>query len=153
MAISRPEASASPARILAASWIRSRLSTSNTGLGGGISAGSGSSPRRISTLRTPMAEAPSRSAWSAIRLRSRQVNWRIGSIPAPARMAAPASADMWTIARGPSVTLSASTRPRNGSAASSSSPGAPEAGGTSSAVIANSPFSRVRANPDSAVVS
>ena len=53
-------------------------STSNTALACGWSPALGSSPVRHNRLRTPQAAAPMRSACNAIRLRSREVNWRIG---------------------------------------------------------------------------
>ena len=61
-------------------------SRSNTGLVSGWSPALGSSPVRHRRLRTPVAAAPIRSPCSAMRLRSRQVNCRIGSMPSRTSM-------------------------------------------------------------------
>ena len=68
-------------RIARAISVSARESRSNTGLASGWSPAVGSSPRSSSRLRTPSAAAPISSPCSAMRLRSRQVSWRIGSMP------------------------------------------------------------------------
>jgi len=56
-------------------------------------------------LRMPSAAAPSSSACSAMRLRSRQVIWRIGSTPLRTRKCEAARLDMCAFDPAPSVTL------------------------------------------------
>src|SRR2546421_4434318 len=75
-----------------------------------------SSPLISTRLRTPRAAAPSKSAWSASRFRSRTVSCMIGSRPFSTRRCAAASDDMWTCAPVLSVQLTASTDPRSTSA-------------------------------------
>ncbi len=87
----------------------------------------------------PIAAAPIRSPCSAIRLRSRQVSWRIGSMPFWMRIAAAAGAAMWARALAPSVTLTASASPLSGSALAMRSAGSNDAGGVISAVMTNCP--------------
>src|SRR5579871_2402793 len=91
----------------------------------------------------PSAAAPKRSLCKAIRLRSRQLSCRIGSMPFVARIAAAASGLMLTRACAPSVTLTASARPRSGNALSSSTWRSADAGGAISAVTANCPARRI----------
>src|SRR6266550_3021685 len=75
-----------------------------------------SSPLISTRLRTPRAAAPSKSAWSASRFRSRTVSCMIGSRPFSTRRWAAASDDMCTCAPVLSVQLIASTDPRSTSA-------------------------------------
>ena len=65
--------------------------------------------RRASTsmLRMPSAAAPRRSPCSASRLRSRQVIWKIGSMPLCTRKCAAARLERCTLAPAPSVTFTA----------------------------------------------
>jgi hypothetical protein len=58
---------------------------------------------------SPTAHAPSRSAVTANRFRSRTVSCSVGSIPARATNEAPATGDMCALAVGLSVMLAAST--------------------------------------------
>src|SRR5260370_20222182 len=74
-----------------------------------------------------------------MRLRSRQVSCKIGSIPAATSSAAAAVAPMWAWALAPSVTLTASASPRNGSALAVRSSGLQDTGRTTSAVITKRP--------------
>src|SRR5690606_4046415 len=113
----------------------------------------GSSPCKTRRLRTPWAAAPRRSPAMAMRLRSRQVVWRIGSKPLPARMAAAAKLDIVARAPGASVTLTASTRPRSGAAASSRASGEADSGGVTSAVITKVPASSFSSSVAMATVS
>ena len=53
----------------------------------------------------PNTEPPSMSPWMPRRLRSRQVNWITGSIPACFSMMPTARLETWTIADWLSVTL------------------------------------------------
>ena len=110
-------------------------SMSNTGLVSGWSPALGSSPVSVSRLITPAAAAPMRSPWSAMRLRSRQVNCRIGSIPACTSIAAAIGAHRWARALAPSVTLTASASPRSGSALRMRSAGSNDTGGLISVVM------------------
>ena len=68
--------------------------------------------RRVSTRRLwmPSAAAPISSPCSAMRLRSRQVSWRIGSIPRPPQRARRRRGRRCTRAPAPSVTLTASAQ-------------------------------------------
>src|SRR5256884_5655761 len=75
-----------------------------------------SSPLISTRLRPPGAAAPSRSAGSASRFRSRTVSCMIGSRPFSTRRWAAASDDMCTCAPVLSVQLIASTDPRSTSA-------------------------------------
>src|SRR5829696_7646960 len=166
---SAPGASATPTRNraggsmtvppMARPWPRSvarrarpTASRSNTGLAS-LAPTSMGSPDRHSTARMPRAWAPSRSAASARRLRSRQVSWSTGSRPSPAASMAAASGVMPTRAVALSVTLTASTRPRRRRAARRTTPGSADRGGTSSPVTTNRPASSSRARftsgPDS----
>src|SRR5215470_8831074 len=77
-----------------------------------------------------------------MRLRSRQVSCKIGSIPAATSNAAAAIALMWAWALAPSVTLTASASPRNGSALAVRSSGLQDTGGTTSAVMTKRPAAR-----------
>src|SRR5829696_7439016 len=158
---SAPGASATPTRNraggsmtvppMARPWPRSvarrarpTASRSNTGLAS-LAPTSMGSPDRHSTARMPRAWAPSRSAASARRLRSRQVSWSTGSRPSPAASMAAASGVMPTRAVALSVTLTASTRPRRRRAARRTTPGSADRGGTSSPVTTNRPASSSRA--------
>ena len=67
------------------------------------------SPERQRRFRAPNAHAPSSSEVSASRFRSRTVSCSVGSTPARATNAAPATGDMCAEAVGLSVTLAAST--------------------------------------------
>src|ERR1039458_7025729 len=60
-------------------------------------------------LRTPSANAPSRSDCSAMTLRSRVVSWIIGASPSSIIHTAHASGDSFTVAAWLSVTLAACT--------------------------------------------
>ena len=77
-----------------------------------------------------------------MRLRSRQVSCKIGSIPAATSRAAAAVVLMWAWALAPSVTLTASASPRNGSALAVRSSGLQDTGGTTSAVMTKRPAAR-----------
>src|SRR5258707_14624997 len=77
-----------------------------------------------------------------MRLRSRQVSCKTGSIPAATSSAAAAVALMWAWALAPSVTLTASASPRNGSALAVRSSGLQDTGGTTSAVMTKRPATR-----------
>ena len=135
----RPDASSPLSRRSRAIAVSVVESTSNTALVCGWSPAAGSSPVRHNRLRTPQAAAPMRSACSAIRLRSRQVNWRIGSMPARASRAAAIGAQRCARALAPSVTLTASARPASGNALRSRSSASHETGGVISAVTTNRP--------------
>src|SRR5438477_522636 len=76
----------------------------------------GSSPLMNTKFSMPSAAAPSTSACSAMRLRSRPVIWTMGSTPALRMITAAATAAIATIARFESVTLTASTKPLRASA-------------------------------------
>jgi len=71
----------------------------------------------------------------AMRLRSRQVSWRMGSIPFCIRIEAATVESRWARALAPSVTLTASARPFIDAARSIRSFGSAESGGVTSAVI------------------
>ena len=88
----------------------------------------------------PSAAAPSMSPCSASRLRSRQVIWKIGSMPACTRKCAAARLERCTLAPAPSVTLIAVTSPFSGSARRRNSAGSVETGGVISAVTTNWPL-------------
>src|SRR5882762_7275807 len=90
----------------------------------------------------PSAAAPSRSACSAMRFRSRQVICRTGSTPLRTRKCAAARLDMCALDPAPSVTLIAVTSPRNASAWSMNSAGSVDTGGESSAVTTKLPSCR-----------
>src|SRR5208337_3084245 len=83
---------------------------------------------------------PSRSPWIAMRLRSRQTTCITGSQPACASSTETLKLDMWQLAPAASVTLSASTQPRNGSSRERTSAGSAESGGGNSAVTTNAPL-------------
>src|SRR5574341_1001955 len=87
----------------------------------------------------PSASAPSRSPCSASRLRSRQVIWKIGSIPVCTRKCAAARLERCTLAPAPSVTFTAVARPLRGSARRRNSAGSVDTGGVISAVTTNCP--------------
>ena len=87
----------------------------------------------------PSAAAPSMSPWSARRLRSRTVNCNTGSMPFLAMMAAQASADIWTLAPAPSVTLTASTSPFRQATLSITAASLAPSGGVVSAVTTKAP--------------
>ena len=123
-------------RAVSRSW---RGSRSNTGLASGWSPALGSSPRSISRLRTPHAAALMRSLCNAMRLRSRQVSCRIGSMPFSTSMAAAVTAPRCARAPAPSVMLTASARPLSGIALASNSPRSVETGGVTSAVMTKRP--------------
>ncbi len=122
-----------------ASCVRPTVSRSNTGLASGWSPCLGSSPLSISMLRMPSAAAAIRSLCSAMRLRSRQVNWRIGSMPFCSSRPAAVTAPRCARAPAPSVTLTASARPLSGIALASRSAASNEAGGVISAVMTKRP--------------
>jgi hypothetical protein len=86
-----------------------------------------------------------------MRLQSRQVSWRIGSMPACSSSVAAAVALMWARAPAPSVTLTASAKPFNGVARARRSAGSQDTGGTTSAVTTNWPPVRRRASPEGRV--
>ena len=102
------------------------------------------SPLRQSMLRSPSAEAPSRSLCSAIRLRSRQTIWKTGSTPTDFRIAAAAMLLMRTIAVWLSVTLTASTNFFSSSPLRMTTSASALRGGPHSAVTAKAPASRTR---------
>src|SRR5712692_125746 len=77
-----------------------------------------------------------------MRLRSRQVSCKIGSIPAATSSAAAAVALMWAWALAPSVMLTASASPRSGSALAVRSSGLQDTGGITSAVMTKRPAAR-----------
>ncbi len=56
----------------------------------------------------PMAEAPTSSLCRAMRLRSRQVSWRMGSMPLFSRIVAAIMESRCARALAPSVTFTAS---------------------------------------------
>src|SRR5690242_614781 len=93
----------------------------------------------------PSAAAPMRSLSSARRLRSRQVIWRIGSIPFCMSSTAAAALDICALAPAPSVRLTAVAMPLSGSARFRRSSGSAETGGATSAVMTNLPLSRAAA--------
>ena len=133
-----------PPLMPAAAPMTSAETTSKTPLASGWSPFFGGSPPMKAMFRTPSAHAPSRSAWIAIRFRSRLVICMIGS--------SPWSSSRWETAIGAiamraaweSVTLNASTwrlRPRARSRSESSDV---PFGGVSSLVTTNpSPSSAV----------
>src|SRR5688572_1211161 len=88
----------------------------------------------------PSDAAPWRSPCSAIRLRSRQVIWKIGSSPLCTRKCAAARLERCTFAPAPSVTLIAVASPLRGSARRRNSAGSVETGGVISAVTTNCPL-------------
>src|SRR6266404_3153112 len=135
-----PEGRRCSARIRCAMASSPRLSRSNTAFASGWSPSFGSSPARHSTLRMPRETAPSRSPCSARRLRSRQVIWKMGSIPFWTRKCAAARLERWTLAPAPSVTLTAVARPLSGSAREMNSAGSVDTGGVISAVTTKSPL-------------
>ena len=96
---------------------------------------SGSSPLSSSRLRMPSAAAAISSLCRAMRLRSRQVSCRIGSMPSRIRIAAAATEPMWARAPAPSVTLTASARPLSGAALAIRSAASQDTGGAISAVM------------------
>jgi len=104
----------------------------------------GGSPQRHSTFRTPRAAAPRRSAWSAIRFRSRTTICMTGSTPSWSTIAAAAREEICTRARVQSVTLHASTDPRYRAAFCRISVASADAGGAISAVTANAPEAKTR---------
>ena len=136
-AILRPVGSSPVSPIRRAIAVSVVESMSNTALVSGWSPAFGSSPVSVSRLWTPVAAAPIRSACSAIRLRSRQVSCRIGSMPCCTIRAAAIGADRCARALAPSVTLTASARPLSGSAFASRSCGSNETGGAISVVMTN----------------
>ena len=85
----------------------------------------------------PSAAAPSISAASAIRLRSRTVSWTIGAAPASATNAVAATADMRTAAPAPSVMLIASANVASSAACRRQASASAPRGGTSSVVTVN----------------
>src|SRR5438477_8961130 len=91
---------------------------------------------------SPSAAAPRRSAWIAMRLRSRPVTWTIGSTPASRTSTAAGMAAIATFARLLSVTFAASTTPLSTSARRRTTDAAALLGGLSSAVRTNSPWRR-----------
>src|SRR6267378_148161 len=135
-----PEGRRCSVRIRCAMASNPRLSRSNTAFASGWSPSFGSSPARHSTLRMPRETAPSRSPCSARRLRSRQVIWKMGSIPFWTRKCAAARLERWTLAPAPSVTLTAMARPLSGSAREMNSAGSVDTGGVISAVTTKSPL-------------
>ena len=96
---------------------------------------SGSSPLSSSRLRMPSAAAAIRSLCSAMRLRSRQVSCRIGSMPFCSRIEAAVTGPRCARAPAPSVTLTASARPLSGAALASRSAASHDTGGAISAVM------------------
>ena len=135
----RPVGSTASSRRRRAVSISVLESRSNTGLVSGWSPAFGSSPPSRSRLRMPSAAAPINSPCSARRFRSRQVICRIGSISAPIRIAAAASAPIWARAPAPSVTLTASASPRSGAALRMRSCASQDSGGVTSAVMTKRP--------------
>src|SRR5215831_19508277 len=98
----------------------------------------------------PRAAADSRSDWSAMRLRSRQVTCMTGSTPAARASRLPAQLDSRACAPWPSVMLTASTKPRSGSTFRRTASGsAPRGGPTPGSCAARSlPLRRGCAPPD-----
>src|SRR5262245_22030520 len=143
--ISTPVGSLLSVRMRCAISIRSRLFRSNTALVSGWSPFFGSSPASTRMLWMPSADAPIRSPCSASRFRSRQVIWKIGSMPLFSRKCEATRLDRCALAPAPSVTLTAAARPFSGFARSRKSAGSVEIGGVTSAVTTKSPafsFSR-----------
>ena len=127
----------------ARSAISSAVSRSRTSAASGFSPTLTGSPQSARNPRTPSAAAPSASAASAIRFRSRTVIWRIVSTPSARMIATVARADMRTEARAPSVTFTASAiAPHWLAAARTASASAPR-GGTSSHVTVSAAPSAV----------
>ena len=112
---------------------------SKTALASGWSPCDGASPVMSTTFETPSAAAASRSAWIAIRLRSRAVIWRMGSIPSSSRRRAAPTGAMLMRALWESVRLNASTCPASERAASSIGVRSSPLGGVSSLVTTNRP--------------
>src|SRR5688572_16310949 len=138
-AIAVPLGSLCSLRMRCAMASKPLLSRSNTGLASGWSPVLGSSPASISMLRMPSETAPRMSPCSARRLRSRQVIWKIGSMPFWTRKCAAARLERCTLAPAPSVTLTAVIRPFSGSARLRNSAGSVDTGGVISAVTTKSP--------------
>src|SRR5215218_5710232 len=90
-------------------------------------------------LRTPSAAAPSKSACSASRFRSRQTNCIAGSIPVSTSRREAASAETCVCAALLSVQLTASAEPRSVSASRMIADGSAESLVCISAVTTNSP--------------
>src|SRR5687767_9827971 len=90
-------------------------------------------------LRMPSDTAPRMSPCSARRLRSRQVIWKMGSMPFWTRKCAAARLDRCTFAPAPSVTFTAVASPLSGSARLRNSAGSVDTGGVISAVTTKSP--------------
>src|SRR3954462_5446058 len=90
-------------------------------------------------LRMPSAYAPRMSPFSASRLRSRQVIWKIGSMPFCTRKCAAARLERCTFAPAPSVTFTAVATPLSGSARLRNSAGSVDTAGVISAVTTKSP--------------
>src|SRR5690348_15139742 len=99
-------------------------------------------------LRMPSDAAPRMSPCSASRLRSRQVIWKIGSMPLLTRKCAVARLERWTFAPAPSVTFTAVASPLSGMARRRNSAGSVDTGGVISAVSTNWPLrSRACSSP------
>jgi hypothetical protein len=137
--ISSPDRKLDRSRIPTAIFTRPTPSRSFTFTASGWLPCFGSSPLMNTKFSIPSATAPRRSAWSAIRLRSRPVIWTIGSSPALRAITAAGIAAMATTERLLSVTLAASTTPRRASARRRTTPAAALFGGFSSAVTTNAP--------------
>ena len=130
----RPDSSRPSSRMVRAVHTSWTLSRSNTGLASGWSPNRGWSPVIRTTLGMPRAAADSRSDWSAMRLRSRQVTCMTGSTPAARARRLPAQLDSRACAPWPSVMLTASTQPRSGSTLRRTASGSAPRGGPTSAV-------------------
>ena len=101
-----------PALSWATSCNNRTASSSFTARAWGWSPARTGSPVRQSTLRSPKAWAPSRSACRPMRLRSRHATWSTGSTPASSNNRHTARLLIRITARLPSVTLTACTQPR-----------------------------------------
>ncbi len=115
---------------------------SNTPFASGWSPFFGLSPVMNRKLPTPSSAAPSRSAWIAIRFRSRAVTWTMGSTPRSISSRATAFGSTAMRARGDSVRLMASAYPFRASAFAKSSVRSVPLGGVSSVVTTNA-FARI----------
>src|SRR3954464_6619975 len=104
------------------------------------------SPVRPSTVRTPSAQAASRSDCRLMRFRSRPVICMIGSSPSSSIHAEQARGDSLTVAAWLSVTLAASTTGASARAALRTSSASGSTGGPSSAVTVKRPEARTSAS-------
>ena len=144
--ISSPEMNF-PSRIPAAIFTRPTPSRSFTFTASGWLPCFGSSPLMNTKFSRPSAAAPSTSAWSAIRFRSRPVICTIGSTPDSRTRIAAGIAAIAATARLLSVTFTASTAPLSALARRRTTSALALLGGLSSAVTTNSPALRSAASP------